>query len=395
MFEQLSQLATDPILGLMAEFRADQRNPKVDLGVGVYLDEHGRTPVMRAVKAAEARLLEGEDTKTYQSIAGAPEYCQRMMEMALGELLPSVSDRLVSLQATGGCGALRLGAEVIQRARPGATVWVSTPTWVNHIPLIGGAGLTLREYPYYDPATHAVNGSAMLDALEQAGPGDVVLLHACCHNPTGADLSPAHWDAIAELALRRGFTPYVDMAYQGLGDGLAEDAYGVRKLAATVPEMLLAVSCSKNFGIYRERTGMLMLLSESTSHVAAVQSQAMAAARQIWSMPPAHGASVVSTILGDAALRADWESELAEVRQRILDMRALLADQLRDNSAGIDFSFINRQKGMFSYLGISLEQVRALRERYAVYMIDSTRVNIAGITRANVGYLGESIRAVL
>ena len=395
MFESLTQLPPDPILGLLSRFREDPRDHKIDLGIGVYLDEQGHTPIMGAVKEAERRLLETEQTKTYQNIAGDPLFGQLLSDMALGQSKTAVQDRLSVIQTPGGCGALCAGASVLQRARPGATVWVSTPTWVNHIPLIGGTGLRLKEYPYYQPTTGGIDFDAMMSCLKHAESGDILLLHASCHNPTGADLSVDQWDVVVEEVLARGLVPFVDLAYQGLGDGMEQDSYGLRKLASAVPEMVMAVSCSKNFGIYRERTGATMLLSETASKADAVMSHGMAAARQMWSMPPSHGAAIVTTVLSDADLKGAWAGELESSRQRILVMRERFEAGLRANGANGDFSFITRQKGMFSYLGISQEQINRLRDEYAVYIVDSTRVNIAGMTPANVDYLAEAVSAVL
>ena len=396
MFDDIALLPPDPILGLLGRFRADPRDGKIDLGVGVYQDELGRTPVMRAVQGAEQRLLATQTTKTYQGIAGDPEYNERLLGMLLGDAHPALRDgRVVGVQTTGGCGALRIGAEVIRRARPDARVWVSTPTWANHMPLIGGSGLQILEYPYYDPATHGVDFDAMMSALAKVPAGDVVLLHGCCHNPTGADLTLAQWKDLTALAVRTGFTPYIDTAYQGLADGVDEDVAGMRHMMSEVPECVLAASCSKNFGIYRERAGGVYFLTRNRSRAEAVLSNAMASARQIWSMPPAHGAAIVALILGDAALKADWLQELAEVRARISGMRALLARSLEANAAGLDFSFVTRQKGMFSFLGITPAQVTRLREEFGVYMLDSTRINVAGIMPGNIGPLASALHAVL
>lgn len=396
MFEDIALLPPDPILGLLARFREDPRAGKIDLGVGVYQDEEGRTPVMRAVRDAEAQLLATQTTKTYQGIAGDPEFNERMLTMLLGSDHAALRDgRIKGIQTPGGCGALRIGAEVIRRARPEPRVWVSSPTWANHIPLIGGAGLQILEYPYYDPDTRGVDFDAMMSALEKVPAGDVVLLHGCCHNPTGADLTLAQWQELTALALRNGFTPYIDTAYQGLADGVDADVAGMRHMISQVPECVLAASCSKNFGIYRERAGGVYFLAQDRARADAVLSNAMASARQIWSMPPAHGAAVVTTILGDPALKAAWEQELAEVRARISGMRTLLAERLSGNAAGTDFGFVTRQKGMFSFLGITPEQVKSLRGNHGVYMLDSTRINVAGITPRNIDALAAALHAVL
>lgn len=396
MFESLKPVGMDPILGLMAAFRADTRATKIDLGVGVYQDDRGRTPVMASVKEAEAQLMELETTKSYQGIAGDPEYNQRILQLLFGaghSILDS--GRIKTIQAPGGSGALRVGAEVIQRARPGAKLWVGVPTWPNHIPLLGGAGFEIVEYPYYNLSSHQIDTDSMMDALRQVPAGDMVLLHGCCHNPTGADLSNQQWDQIADLALECGFIPYIDTAYQGLGDGLDEDAYGVRMMADRLPELVIASSCSKNFGLYRERTGSITFITETPEQADIVAAQAMSVARQIYSMPPAHGALLVSLILGDKQLRANWEEELTEVRTRIQSMRSLLADNIQQNAAGIDFSHIKQQKGMFSFLGLNTAQLDQLREEFAIYIVSSSRVNLAGINSGNIDYLSDSIISVL
>ena len=396
MFESLKPVGMDPILGLMAAFRADTRATKIDLGVGVYQDDRGRTPVMASVKEAEAQLMELETTKSYQGIAGDPEYNQRILQLLFGaghSILDS--GRIKTIQAPGGSGALRVGAEVIQRARPGAKLWVGVPTWPNHIPLLGGAGFEIVEYPYYNLSSHQIDTDSMMDALRQVPAGDMVLLHGCCHNPTGADLSNQQWDQIADLALECGFIPYIDTAYQGLGDGLDEDAYGVRMMADRLPELVIASSCSKNFGLYRERTGSITFITETPEQADIVAAQAMSVARQIYSMPPAHGALLVSLILGDKQLRANWEEELTEVRTRIQSMRSLLADNIHQNAAGIDFSHIKQQKGMFSFLGLNTAQLDQLREEFGIYIVSSSRVNLAGINSSNIDYLSDSIISVL
>ena len=396
MFESLKPVAIDPILGLMIAFKADTRPVKIDLGVGVYQDDHGRTPVMEAVKIAQARLMELETTKSYQGMAGDPDYNQRMLGLLFGEQHSIMSSgRVKSIQAPGGSGALRVGAEVIRRARPESKLWIGVPTWPNHIPLLGGAGFEIKEYPYYDMGSRQINSQAMMDALRSVPAGDMVLLHGCCHNPTGADLSHDQWGEIADLALERGFIPFIDTAYQGLGDGLDEDSYGMRMMAERLPELVIASSCSKNFGLYRERTGSITFIAETPDQADIVVSQAMATARSIYSMPPAHGALLVSMVLGDDQLRAQWQAELEAVRLRIKSMRTLLCDSLQDNEAGMDFSHIKEQKGMFSFLGITSEQLQRLREEFGIYIVSSTRVNLAGVNSNNIEYLSQSILTVL
>lgn len=396
MFESLKPVGMDPILGLMAAFRADDRANKIDLGVGVYQDDRGRTPVMASVKEAEAQLMTLETTKSYQGIAGDPDYNQRILQLLLGaEHSILNSGRIKTIQAPGGSGALRVGAEVIVRARPDAKLWVGVPTWPNHIPLLGSAGVTIKEYPYYNLSNHQIDIESMMATLAQVPAGDMVLLHGCCHNPTGADLTHQQWDQIADLALERGFIPFIDTAYQGLGDGLDEDAYGVRMMADRLPELVIASSCSKNFGLYRERTGSITFITETSEQADIVAAQAMSVARQTYSMPPAHGALLVSLILGDQQLRANWQAELTEVRTRIQSMRSLLADNIQHNAAAIDFSHIKQQKGMFSFLGLNKEQLDLLREDYGIYIVSSSRVNLAGINSGNIGYLSDSIVSVL
>ena len=396
MFESLKPVAIDPILGLMMAFKADERAEKIDLGVGVYQDDRGRTPVMASVKEAESRLMVVENTKAYQGMAGDPDYNQRMLDLLFGSDHSILSSgRVKSIQAPGGSGALRVGAEVIRRARPDAMLWVGVPTWPNHIPLLGSAGFNIREYPYYDIESRQVNVEAMMETLRQVPAGDMVLLHGCCHNPTGADLTPEQWDAIADLALERGFVPFIDTAYQGLGDGLDQDAYGMRMMAERLPELVIASSCSKNFGLYRERTGSITFIAETSERADIVATQAMSTARSLYSMPPAHGALLVSMVLGDEALRNQWQMELEEVRQRIVSMRQLLCGSLKDNAAGVDFSHIEKQKGMFSFLGITTPQLERLRNEFGIYIVSSTRINLAGVNSNNVGYLTDALQSVL
>ena len=396
MFDHLNALPEDPILGLMAAYRKDPREQKIDLGVGVYMDDQGRTPIMRAVQQAENKLLEIEGSKTYQGIAGDQDYNQRVIELLLSNEHNAVTaGRVCSIQTPGGSGALRIGAEVVRRANPDAKLWVGTPTWPNHIPLLGSAGFKIQEYPYYDLEQKQIKFDTMLDTLKQVPAGDIVLLHGCCHNPTGADLSHAQWQILTDLALERGFVPFIDIAYQGLGDGIEEDAYGVRLMAAKLPELVIASSCSKNFGLYRERTGSTTFICNTSAQAPIVLSQAMTIARQTYSMPPAHGALLVSIILSDPALRAEWVSEVDEVRQRIQKMRKLLTDSIQQNASGMDFSHITQQKGMFSFLGITADQLSRLRDDFGIYIVNSTRINLAGINSSNIDYLSESMLKVL
>jgi aspartate aminotransferase len=305
------------------------------------------------------------------------------------------SGRIKSIQAPGGSGALKVGAEVIRRARPESKLWIGVPTWPNHVPLLGGTGFEIKEYPYYDLESHRIDSDRMIEALKQVPAGDLVLVHGCCHNPTGADLTHDQWDLIADLALERGFIPFIDTAYQGLGDGIDEDAYGMRMMADRLPEVIVASSCSKNFGLYRERTGSITFITKTPQQADIVVSQAMSTARSIYSMPPAHGALLVSMVLGDPNLNHQWRSELEEVRLRIKAMRVLLCDSLAGNPAGMDFGHIKHQKGMFSFLGITSSQLERLREEFGIYIVSSTRINLAGVNSTNIDHLTQSLLKVL
>lgn len=396
MFEHLSPLAADPILGLMTAFRADDNANKIDLGVGVYKDEVGNTPVMRAVKDAETRLLASQSTKSYVGPAGAALYNEEIANLILGNELAATTRALrCTFQTPGGCGGLRLAAEFINKSNPGARIFISDPTWANHIPLLGEAGLQIEKYPYYDYDSHSIRFEDMMSSLQHAKKGDLVLLHGCCHNPCGADLSHDQWRDIRDLALKNGFTPFIDLAYQGLGDGVDEDCFGVRLLADALPELIIVSSCSKNFGLYRERVGALTVLCSSPASMKATASLIAGTARSIYSMPPDHGATVVEMILTDPAMRADWEQELTQMRQRINGLRTLLVDRLHAANVGRDFSFIQNEKGMFSFLGISVAQVQTLVNDYSIYLVDSSRINVAGINNANIDYLVSSIKKVI
>ena len=396
MFERLERMPDDPILGLMAAFRADADTRKVDLGVGVYRDDRGETPVLQAVRQAEQAVLARQTSKTYVAPAGNAGYNQAMERLVFGEAHPTLkSGRIRTIQAPGGCGALRVGAELIRVAMPEAVVHVSTPTWANHVPLLTGSGIKLERYAYYDPATGGVNFSAMMDALDRLPARAVVLLHGSCHNPTGADLSEAQWRDVLALVSRRGLIPYIDMAYQGLGTGVAEDAYGVRLFTAELPEVLVAVSCSKNFGLYRERTGALHIISQTPAAADAVLSQLVRIARTIYSMPPDHGAAIVQEILSNESLRGTWLDEVGSMRTRIANLRRDVVARLAKAYPQRDFSFIERQRGMFSYLGVNVDQVRALRQSHHVYMTDDSRINIAGLRKDNIAYFADSVAQVL
>jgi aspartate/tyrosine/aromatic aminotransferase len=393
MFESLQPAPADKILALIGLYRADTRPGKVDLGVGVYKDRDGRTPVMRAVREAEKRLLASQDTKTYLGLAGDTGFNTAMIKLALGET--AYLSRVRAAQAPGGSGALRLVAELLQRSRPGATVWLSDPTWPNHQPVMRAAGLQVREYPYFDAASGAVRFDDMLAALRAANSGDVVLLHGCCHNPTGANLDTAQWAKVADVLLQRALLPFVDIAYQGFGEGLDADAAGLRLLAGKVPEMVVASSCSKNFAVYRDRVGAAMVMAKDGAQADMAMSQMLAAARALYSMPPDHGAAAVRMVLEDADLRKDWETELEEMRLRMLRLRVAFAEALRRQSNSDRFDFVASHRGMFSRLGLTEAQVERLRTEHAVYMVGDSRINVAGLPEDGMDDLAKAIVSVL
>ena len=393
MFEMLQAAPADAILGLITEHKNDPRPEKVDLGVGVFRTAEGETPVLDVVKQAEQRLVDTQESKAYIGTAGDPNFNAAMERLMFGSSVDA--DRVATLQAPGGSGSLRVAAGLLLRARPDARMWVSDPTWANHIPLLGGAGLTLESYPYYDTQEHVIRIDEMLGALGKVDEGDIVLLHACCHNPSGLDPSEDEWTAIADLILERKLLPFVDMAYQGFASSLKDDAFIVRHLAGRVPEMIVSSSCSKNFGLYRDRVGTLSLLAADKSSRDVVYSQLNNIVRTIYSVPPDHGAVVVSMILNDPDLKAAWRVELAEMRSRLREMRVLLNDALIEKAPNHDFSHLVRARGMFCFLGISEDQVNRLKRDYGVYMVGSSRINTAGITAKNVNYLADAIAATL
>jgi len=392
MFEILNPVPPDPILGVSAAFNQDASPDKVDLGVGVYKDEAGKTPIPRAVKRAEADVMAAQTSKSYLSPVGNPRFNALVAELTLGADYAGRKTDIALAQAPGGSGALRLGAELLQAARPGAAIYVSDPTWANHVPLLGSAGLRIERYPYYRDGI--IDFQGMIDTLDGLAPGSLVLLHACCHNPTGADLSPAQWNQVAEVLARRRLLPFLDMAYQGLGESLDEDAASIRTIARAVPELLVAVSCSKNFGLYRERTGLLLVLGAETPQASLVAGQLGRLARTLWSMPPDHGAAIVERVLSQSELRQDWMTELTHMARRINSLRALLASKLTAAS-GRDFAWIEGQRGMFSKLPLTGEQVKTLRESHHIYMAPDGRINIAGISPANVERVAASVASVL
>jgi aspartate aminotransferase len=396
MFDTLTLLPADPILGLSQAYAADQNPNKVDLGVGVYKNDVGQTPIMAAVSQAQLRRIQTETTKSYTPPAGIPGANQAVLSLVYGEQHSAlINNRVRVVQTPGGCGSLRVAAELIQRAKPNATLWVSNPTWANHIPLLSSAGLQIREYPYYDYTSHSIDFAGMLDTLNTIPAGDLVLLHACCHNPSGADLTQSQWQQVAEVLLARGVIPFIDMAYQGFGDSLDADAYGIRLMAERLPEVVVATSFSKNFGLYRERAGSLSLVYRNAAEADAGFSQMLSVARSIYSMPPAHGAALVDIILHDEQLTKMWEDELTQMRERIAHLRVALVAELNRLQDQRDFSFIAQERGMFSFLGLSKEQVAILKKNFSIYMTDNSRISVAGLSIEKMEYVARAIVSVL
>ncbi|MCL4675977.1 MAG: aspartate/tyrosine/aromatic aminotransferase [Pararhodobacter sp.] len=392
MFNRLAAPKPDPILHVMQLYRQDSRAEKADLGVGVYKDTSGITPVMRAVKAAEQRLVETQDTKVYTALAGDPAFHDAMADLLLAGTVNKA--RIAAAAATGGTGAVRLAMDLIKAANPDATVWISVPTWPNHNLLANVAGVAWKPYRYYDAETGGIDRAGMWADLKQARPGDVVLLHGCCHNPTGTDLNADDWAEMARFLKANDLIPFVDIAYQGFGAGLDEDAAGLRYLASEMDRMIIAASAAKNFGLYRERAGIIMVLCPE-GEKAAVQGTLGALNRASISFPPDHGARIVQTILTDDALRAQWEAELAEMRERVNSLRRALADALRDACGSDRFGFLAEQRGMFSVLGGTDEQIARLRDEFGIYAVGGGRVNMAGLTLETVPLVARAVAQVL
>ncbi|MFZ7109508.1 amino acid aminotransferase [Avibacterium avium] len=396
MFEHINAAPADPILGLGEAFKADDRANKINLGIGVYKDAKGNTPIMKAVKAAEQRLFDVETTKNYLSIDGVADFNARTQGVLFGEHSDIVKQgRAKTVQSLGGTGALRIAAEFIKRQTKAQNVWISTPTWPNHNAIFNAVGITIREYRYYDAERKALDWDNLIADLSNAGEGDVVLLHGCCHNPTGIDPTPEQWQQLAEMSAKNGWLPLFDFAYQGLANGLEEDAFGLRTFAANHKELLIASSYSKNFGLYNERVGAFTLVAETAEIAATALTQVKSIIRTLYSNPASHGASTVAIVLADPALREEWTGELAEMRNRIKEMRHKFVELLREYGAQQDFSFIEQQNGMFSFSGLTPEQVDRLKEEFAIYAVRSGRINVAGITEDNIRYLCESIVKVL
>tara|TARA_R110000764_G_scaffold4874_10_gene19796 strand:- start:371 stop:1555 length:1185 start_codon:yes stop_codon:yes gene_type:complete len=389
MFETLKPQAPDKILSLMAQYKEDPRDTKIDLGVGVYKDASGLTPVMRAVKAAEHKLWQEQDTKTYTGLVGDPAFSDAMIKLVLGDAVPR--NTVAAAATPGGTGAVRQAFELVQMANPRARVFVSDPTWPNHLSILKYLGIEAVPYRYFDSETRSVSFDAMIEDLKTATKDDVILLHGCCHNPTGANLTMDQWAEVIKVLQATGATPMIDIAYQGFGDGLDADAAGTHAVAAAVPECLIAASCSKNFGIYRERTGILMLVSADAGAQALNQGTLAFLNRQNFSFPPDHGARLVTMILTDDELRADWQAELEEVRLGMLNLRKQLAGELKRLSNSDRFDFLAEHRGMFSRLGTTPELVEKLRVDHGIYMVGDSRMNIAGLNETTIPVLARAI----
>ena len=393
MFEALPDPKADTILALMTEYRADTRENKMDLGVGIYKDAAGKTPVMKAIKSAEGRLLESQDTKVYVSPLGSIDFSSAMIRQVFGE--KADTSRLRAAQSVGGSGALRVLADLLAKGRPDASLWISDPSWPNHVPLLGSAGFAINNYTYYNAAKGTVDFDAMMSSLGKAKAGDIIVLHGCCHNPTGADLTLDQWSQVADLLVKNDLFPFVDLAYQGFGDGLEEDAAAVRLLADKVPEMVVAASCSKNLGLYRERAGAAMLLGKNETEANRAQALLSTVIRANYSMPPDHGANTAQIVLGDAELNKQWRDELESMRLRMVSLRKDFSDALRKRSNSDKFDFIADQKGMFSRLPLSKEQIDQLRNEHAIYIVGDGRFNVAGLPEKGLDQLADAICNVL
>lgn len=389
MFESLKKAPVDKIFALMGEYRADPRTEKIDLGIGVYKDESGETPIMSAVKKAEKRIFDAAKTKTYVGVSGNRGFCDGVTDLIFGDAIDK--ERIASVQAPGGTGSLWVLLQLINRARPGGRIWISDPSWPNHWPMCELAGLKPEFYPYFDAETGEVKVEEMIACLDTLGPDDTVLLHACCHNPTGANLTPEQWDRVAASLQKTGATPLVDLAYLGFGEGLEADAYAPRKLAAELPEIMLGFSASKNFGLYRERAGCAVCVGKDADAAAIAYSNMANIIRASYSQPPDHGAEIVRIILNDPELRAEWQAELTQMRERMVRLREKLADAIREKSNATSFDFVARHRGMFSLLGLERDQVEHLKTDKAIYMIDDSRINVAGIPEDRIGELAEAL----
>ncbi len=396
MWKEIEAAPADAILGLTEAFKKDTNPNKVNLGVGVYKDDQGGTPILKCIKTAEQTLVETQTTKGYLPISGDPAYAANVQKLLFGADSEVIaSGRAMTIHSPGGTGALRVGADLLKKFNPDAKLWVSSPTWANHKGIFGAAKFEIEDYPYYNPETKEVNFGAMLAALENVPASDVVLLHVCCHNPTGVDLSSAQWDQVVAVAKSKGWTPFLDFAYQGFGDGVEEDRGAVEKFAAAGVDFLIASSFSKNLGLYNERTGALTIVSPTAEEASVAMSHLKATIRVNYSNPPAHGGLAAKTVLSDVALHEQWLGELAEMRVRIVEMRAALVDGLAARGVEGNFSYIKRQRGMFSFSGLSNDVVAWLRENKSVYVVNGGRINLAGLTSGNIDYVCDSIAEAL
>jgi len=396
MFEHLNAIPPDPILGLIAAYAADPNPKKIDLGIGVYRDEYGNTPMLDCVVAAEKTLLATQTTKTYLGPPGVVGFNQAIAKVIFGEDNEALNQgRIRTVQTPGGTGALRVAADLIKVARPETELWASDPTWANHLALFPGAGVAMHSYPYFDAENSSLRFDDMTAALQQRGPGDMVMFHACCHNPCGVSPNPEQWQVIADIASDRGFTPIVDIAYMGFERGVEEDCLAVRLFADQCPEVIVASSCSKNFAMYRERVGAISVIARDADKAAAIESVIHNITRKNYSMPPSHGPAVIDIILHSNELKAQWISELSGMRARINGLRKIMADKIIAGGIQRDFSFLERQTGMFSFMGLSVEQVQRLKDEFAIYTVNSARVNVASFNESNMAYFIEALSAVL
>ena len=396
MFETIEPAPRDAILGLTADFREDSRAEKINLSVGVYQDEHGKTPALHCVRTAEVRLAEQAGSKSYLPMPGSPEYIEVVRELVFGKGHEVIgSKRVAAAHTPGGTGALRVAADFLHNNLPKATIWMSSPTWPNHPNIFGAAGVPTESFPYFDQASNSLNWEGMLQAINQIPAGDVILLHGCCHNPTGIDPTPEQWQALADVVYERGLVPLLDFAYQGFADGIEQDAAGLRAFLRSGAELMVCSSFSKNFGLYRERVGALSIVAPTENATQAVQSQMNRVIRANYSNPPAHGAAIVNYVLRDNSLRQTWEQEVATMRDRINGMRQSLVEALTTQGVSGDYSFITQQRGMFSFTGLTKDQVDTLREKHAIYIVGSGRINVAGLTPANVERVAEAIGTVV
>ena len=396
MFEHLKAIPPDPILGLIAAYAADSNPKKIDLGIGVYRDESGNTPILNCVVAAEKTLLKTQTTKTYLGPRGVVGFNQAMGDLLLGKDNEVFDQgRVRTVQTPGGTGALRVAADLVKFTRPETELWASDPTWANHLALFPGAGVVMHSYPYFDAENSSLRFDEMMAALQQRGPGDAVLFHACCHNPCGVSPNPEQWQAIANVAAERGFTPMIDIAYMGFERGVEEDSLCIRLFAEQCPEVIVASSCSKNFAMYRERVGAITVISHDAEKAAAVESVIHNVTRKNYSMPPTHGPAVIDIILHSEELTAQWLEELTGMRNRINGLRKTLSEKIVASGIKRDFSFIQRQSGMFSFMGLTVEQVHRLRDEFAIYTVNSSRVNVASFNDSNMDYFIEALAVVL